>query len=314
MLTRDEMQGIYLLVLTPFKETGKFDERTFRSNIQKLSEYEIEGIATTGTLGEFHTLSWKDHKKLITALVEECEDADLHTVAGCSGINTEDTIKKTQFAQEAGVEVALNTIPYYTPVTDRECVQFWQDVSEACPGIGLMVYNNPKTTNYLVGANVFSEISQLSNVVGSKEIVGYTPDAPFTHWMDIVDVSDLAHFTCDPMTVPAMMYDASGLTSENFPLWPELYTEVYRACEEEDWDRAKKLHYKQVEFTNFVHQAFGFGDFTWFTVLKAAINQLGVIDGGYPNKPFLPIPEDIQVNAREKVLEKYGEEMNSEFI
>lgn len=306
MLSRKNMRGFYVLAPTPFTKSGEFDEETFRENIRRLCENDIQGIATTGTLGEFHTIPWRDHQRLIRALVDEAKGS-VATAPGCSGLNTEEVIMKTKFAQDAGADAAMNTVPFYTRITRDECVKYWNDVARACPDIGLVVYNNPETTKFLVDAGMFAELAKIPNICGSKEIVGYTPLADFSHWMSIVHAADLAFFCCDPVTVAATLYDAKGVTSENFALRPKLFLDVYKACIDKDWERAKKLHYQQVEFTNFVYQSFGFGQYNWFCVLKAALDNLGIIKGGYPRRPFIPVPEGLQTKAKKLVQNKYGD-------
>jgi hydratase-aldolase len=305
MLTRDSMKGLYVLVPTPFKASGEFDEELFRENTRTLCELDIQGIVATGTLGEFHSISWKDHQRLIRALVDEIKGR-IASVVGCSGLNTDDAIMKTKFAMECGADAAMNAVPFYTKITRDECIKYWRDLADACPDIGLMVYNNPETTKFLIDAEIFKELAKIPNVCGSKEIVGYTPMADFTHWMRIVRATDLAHMCCDPITVAALLYDGKGLTSENFALKPRLFTEVYKACERKDWEKAKKLHYEQMEFINFVQEAFGIRQYTWFCVLKAAMDAIGVIKGGYPHTPYIPVPEQLQEKAKRLVLEKYG--------
>lgn len=306
MLTRNSMKGIYVLVPTPFKKSGKFDVETFRENTRRLCEFDIQGIVTTGTLGEFHSIHWKDHQRLIKALVDEIKGG-IASVVGCSGLNTDEVIMKTKFAEDCGADAAMNTVPFYTKITRDECIKYWNDLAEACPNIGLIVYNNPETTKFLVDAEIFKEIVRVPNVCGSKEIVGYTPLATFTHWMSIVNATDLAHFCCDVITVPAMLYDAKGVTSENFALKPKLFLEVYKACRQKDWEKAKKLHYEQMEFISFVNKVFGIQQYNWFCVLKAALNAVGVIKGGFPHRPYIPVPEKIQKKAKIMVLEKYGD-------
>ena len=298
------MRGFYVLVPTPFTKSGEFDENTFRENVRTLCEFDIQGIATTGTLGEFHSIPWQDHQRLIKALVDETKSG-VATVVGCSGINTEETIKKTKFAQNSGADAAMNTVPFYTKVTQKECIKYWNDVAQACPDIGLIVYNNPETTKFLVSPDVYKELAKIPNVCGSKEIVGYTPQADFPYWMAIVNATNLAHFCCDPVTPPAMLYNAKGVTSENFAFDPKLFLEVFKACEAKDWDKAKRLHYEQMQLINSIYPEFGMGEYNWFCVLKAALNNLGVIKGGYPHQPYIPVPEKIQKKAVQALKKKY---------
>ena len=96
MLTRERMEGVYVLSPTPFKKSGEFDEEAFRENTRRLCEVGVHGITTTGTFGEFHTIPWPDHRRLIETLVEETKSG-VYTVPGCSGNNTDEAIMKTRF-------------------------------------------------------------------------------------------------------------------------------------------------------------------------------------------------------------------------
>jgi dihydrodipicolinate synthase/N-acetylneuraminate lyase len=305
MLTRKTMKGYYVLMPTPSTKEGDFDEETFRSNVRNICEQDIDGIVTTGTLGEFHTIRWKDHQRLMRALVEE-KKKRVAAVVGCSGINTEEAIMKTKYAQEVGVDAAMNAVPFYQAVTRDEAIKYWKDVAKACPDIGLVIYNNPVTTKVLLDASIIAELAKIPNMCGSKEITGYTPLSDFSHWMSIVKSSDLAFFCCDPILPTAYLYGAKGVTSENFALKPKLFAAAYRACLDKDWTKAKKLQAEQLEFTDFVYKAFGLGTYTWFCVLKAALDNVGIIKGGYPRDPFIPVPESVQKKGKELVNAKYG--------
>jgi dihydrodipicolinate synthase/N-acetylneuraminate lyase len=47
------------------------------------------------------------------------------------------------------------------------------------------------------------------------------------------------------------------------------------------------------------------GEYNWFCVLKAALNNLGVIKGGYPHQPYIPVPEKLQQKAVKALKKKY---------
>ena len=65
MLTRKTMSGVYVLPPTPFDAKRRFDEERMRSNVRRLCEAGVDAVVTTGSVGEFHTIRWEDHKKLI---------------------------------------------------------------------------------------------------------------------------------------------------------------------------------------------------------------------------------------------------------
>jgi len=300
VLTRGEMGGVYPLIPTPFTKSGDFKEEAFRENIRRLCDVGVHGIATTGTFGEFHTISWKDHQRLIKALVEEVKGGVV-TIAGCSGVNTDEAIMKTKYAQDCGADAVMNVTPYYERLTRDECVKYFKDLAQACPDIGIIVYNNPGTAKITVDADMFKEIATAPNVCGSKEIV-----SDFGHLLRIIKSTDLAHMHVDSLFVPMMMFGGKGVFSLAPVLTkPKLVLEAYNAAKEKNWEKAMKLQHEINEFNAFCHRAVG-GGYTWFCVTKTVVNAFGFVDAGYPRRPFIPVPDDVQAKAKKVILEKYG--------
>jgi 4-hydroxy-tetrahydrodipicolinate synthase len=103
------MKGVYVLPPTPFKKDGSFDEENLRENVRKLAEAGVDAVITTGSVGEFHTITWEDHKRLIKALSEATKENGIKGVAGCSGVNTDEAIKKVKFAEECGADAIMTS-------------------------------------------------------------------------------------------------------------------------------------------------------------------------------------------------------------
>lgn len=51
MLTRQNMKGLYVLVVTPFQDNFELDEGAFRSNVRELVRRGVDGIIANGTTG-----------------------------------------------------------------------------------------------------------------------------------------------------------------------------------------------------------------------------------------------------------------------
>jgi len=302
MLTRDQMSGIYALVPTPYTEKGRFDEGTFRENIRKLCESGIHGIATTGTVGEFNTIPWEDHKRLIKALVEEISKSErkVWAIAGCTGVNTKEAVKKTKFAEECGADAVMNVVPFYQRLNKKEIIRYWQDLAEACPNIGLIVYNNPLTGKVLHDAEIFSELSRIPNIIGSKETVN-----DFSHWISIIKASNLAHMHIDSLLVPTMMWGGKGCFSFIACIKPDLILKAYNACKKENWQEAIKLQYKLNELLS-PYNINGYdvkpgGD---PVVYKAFVESAGFLRCGPVGKPYLPLPKEVRQRLQQDVKDK----------
>src|SRR5512140_745167 len=87
----------------------------------------VNVITTTGSFGEFHTLLWEEHKKLIEATVAAVNKR-VPLFIGCTNLNPREAIRQARFAQEAGADGVLLGVPFYYQASVDNAVQFFHDV------------------------------------------------------------------------------------------------------------------------------------------------------------------------------------------
>jgi len=301
MLTRETMKGIYVIAPTPLGDDRRFDEERMRRNVQNLCEAGVDAIVTTGSVGEFHTITWEDHKRLIDVLVDEVSGGT-RAVAGCSGVNTEEAIKKTKYAQDCGADAVMNVSPYYVNVTEKELIGYWRDLAEACPDIGLIVYNNPYTAQ-LHTVETFKELAKIPSMCGSKEITTIKLQLEIMRYTDLTPMTatELDYFYA------TMKLGAKGIFSMSASMFPRFIVDMYRKCTEGKWDEVQRMQYKLKDVWNFLDGlefGQGYGAIPRF---KAYVNAFGVMDCGIPGKPFIPVPKDLVARYREEIEKKYPE-------
>lgn len=298
MLTREEARGIYVLVPTPLDSKGRFDEHTFRENVRKLCKSGVHGIATTGTVGEFYTLSWEDHKRLINALVDEASKCQkkLATIVGCSGLNTKEAIEKTSYAESQGVDAVMNVVPFYQKLWEWEVVEFWSDLAKACPNIGIFIYNNPLTGRVLHTREIYKKLAKYPNILGSKEVV-----TNFDHWLSLQDTG-LVHVHIDILFVPTMMWGAKGCFSGGACIRPHLLLKTYELCEQGEWEKAKELQLLINELMA-CHDRHDYPITPGGSaaVYKAFVEAGGFLKCGNPGKPYLPVGESVKLQIKKEL-------------
>jgi dihydrodipicolinate synthase/N-acetylneuraminate lyase len=113
MLTRENMDGLYVLVVTPFDDRFRLDTEGFRYNIRKLVRMGVDGIITTGTNGEFFVVNDEELRTISRITVEECQGTRTKVVVGASAVNTEVSIRRSRIAMEEGAEGVMNVVPFY---------------------------------------------------------------------------------------------------------------------------------------------------------------------------------------------------------
>jgi len=61
----EELKGLIVPVLTPFKASGAIDEHAFIRHLEFLAHHGVRRIMVNGTTGEFHSLLAKERKMLL---------------------------------------------------------------------------------------------------------------------------------------------------------------------------------------------------------------------------------------------------------
>jgi 4-hydroxy-tetrahydrodipicolinate synthase len=303
MLSRETMEGVYCLPPTPFDENGIFDEQALRENVRKLAAAGISAVVTTGSLGEFHTISWPDHQRLAKALAEECRAAGIVSVCGCSGVNTDEAIMKTSAAEKAGCDAVMNVSPYYVNLTRAELVKFWHDLAEACPKIGITIYNNPQTAQ-LHDVETYRQILDIKTLCGSKEA-----HYDWSLWVNLHrNFPELGLFTAtEPeWVIPTLKMGARGFFTMIGAGIPHFIVELYQTCKKGQWDKAQKMVDRWQEMARdiasqpFLH-GYGLGGH------KAKINAFGFLRCGYMRRPFISVPKENEAKLAEYIHSKHAD-------
>ncbi|HIJ65981.1 MAG TPA: dihydrodipicolinate synthase family protein [Candidatus Hydrogenedentes bacterium] len=294
MLTRETMRGLYALPPTPFTPDGEFDEDSFRQNVRTLVEAGVDAVVTTGSNGEFHTMRWEMLERLIPALVEETPD-HVMAVAGCSAVHTEEAIRRTRFAMECGADAVMNVSPFYIELTQRELIGFWQELSGACPDIGIIVYNNVKTAQ-LHDIPVFKALAKLPNICGSKE--GHTN---YTLMMDLMHETDLAHMTSTELDwfVSTMHMGAKGVFSMSASIFPRYMVKLMNTCKEGRWDDAIRMQRWLRIAWDSLRDHPALEGYHMIAKFKAFVNAAGHLKCGKNRKPFISVTDEHQAALTE---------------
>jgi len=306
MLTRETMGGIYAIPPTPFNKNGEFDEENFRQNVRTLCEIGARGVVTTGSVGEFHTIRWEDHQRLIEALVAETRGKPTISIAGCSGVNTDEAIKKAKFAEECGADAVMNVSPYYVRLTPRELVKFWRDLAEACPSIGIIVYNNPGTAQ-IHDVEIFRELAKIPSMCGSKEA-----HHDFGLWYRLHYEGKLAHMTATELTwfVPTMKLGSKGIFSMSAAMCPGYILKLYESCRNNDWEQATRMQFRLHDVWRTLDSLDMLAGYHALARFKAYVNAFGFLSCGITRKPFIPVPDDIQKRLTDYVQKEFNDLIN----
>ena len=169
MLTEQQIQGIYVPVITPFTKDNQLDIPSFRNYITHMANSGIHGLVINGTTGESPTVSWDEVEQLVQVTKETLQSINksIPIVAGTGTNDTASTVKRTQMAGELGADAVLVVTPYYNRPTEEGIYEHFRVTAEV--GVPIIVYEIPARTGVRVSVDTMKRIMNLDGVIGLKD-------------------------------------------------------------------------------------------------------------------------------------------------
>lgn len=262
-------------------------------------------IATTGSFGECHTLLWEEFQKLAEATVAAARRR-VPVVIGCTSLNTRETLRKMKFAADAGADAVLCGVPFYFPPTLENAAQFYLDLADAFPKLGIVIYHNPPLHHVTLAPSIFEKLATRPNIVAMKDS-HRTPIA----FMDLMKIAKgrISVFCNQSQCYPYMMLGAVGCWSISAWQGPWPVLRLLDACRAGDWQTAERICLD----LNAAAKAPGrTGDLFWReNAHKLAVNESGYCNAGPLRPPFRVVPPEILEHAKQqaaawkRLCEKY---------
>ena len=232
-------KGAIVAIVTPFKN-GEIDEEVLRELIEFQIENGTDGIVPCGTTGESATLSHKEHDKVIEITVNAVNKR-VPVIAGTGSNSTQEAIRLTKHAYEAGADGALMVSPYYNRPTQEGLYQHYKAVAGEV-SIPIFPYNVPSRTGSNILPETVARLSKISNIVGIKEATGDLKQV--SKVIELCD-DDFVVLSGDDFTVlPILEVGGKGIISVISNVVPADMAGMIDAFEAGDMAKAKELYYK----------------------------------------------------------------------
>ena len=161
MLTAKDLRGVVAMMPAFTTKNGgdpeaedTIDADACATAVDKIIRDGVDAIATMGSFGECHTLLWKEKKKLTEATIAAVKKR-VPVLIGCTTLNTRETMREVRFAQQAGADGVLCGVPFYYPSTADNAAQFYLDLADAFPRMGIGIYHNPPIHRVTIPVDAF---------------------------------------------------------------------------------------------------------------------------------------------------------------
>ena len=162
-------------LVTPFKQ-GKIDEDAVQSLVKWHIKQGSHGLVVAGTTGESSTLTWEEHRLVITRGVEAA-NGKIPVIAGAGSNNTAEALRAIKFLGEVGVDGALVVAPYYNKPSQQGIIEHYTTLNNASM-VPIIIYNIPSRSAVDITVETMSALSHLSRVIGVKDTTGILERVP----------------------------------------------------------------------------------------------------------------------------------------
>jgi 4-hydroxy-tetrahydrodipicolinate synthase len=286
-------RGSIVAMVTPFKN-GKVDEKALRELIEFQVTNGTDGIVPCGTTGESATLSHEEHDRVIEITIDAVKKR-VPVIAGTGSNSTEEALRLTRHAYEAGADGALLVCPYYNKPSQEGMYRHFKAVAESVP-LPMVLYNIQGRTGVNLLPETVARLAEIDTIVGIKEASGSLKQMSEVINCCPADFDVLSGD--DVLTLPLLALGGRGVISVVCNVAPADMAAMIDAFDASDLKKARELHYRMAPLMDVLFIE------TNPVPVKTALAMMGRIEGGL-RLPLCGLAEGNERKLR-KALQDYG--------
>jgi 4-hydroxy-tetrahydrodipicolinate synthase len=251
---------------TPLAKDGSIDRAGIRTLVDFLVEGGIDGLFPLGTSGEFALLTREERRAVVGAVVDRA-NGRVPVFAGVSDPCTENIMRFSADAKDAGADGVIATPPYYYTTTNEALYEHFRLIAEEVD-LPLMLYNIPEWTHVFVPPEVVGPLAEGGHIVGMK----YTEYNLLNLLRFVKGVGDkIAIFTgSDALAYTNLEFGGSGAIIGVANVDPKTAAKIYDGYRSGDLQSARDAQLKLLPLI----QAIGVGKFP--AGLKETMKLIGM--------------------------------------
>jgi 4-hydroxy-tetrahydrodipicolinate synthase len=169
MELRDRLQGLWLPLVTPFRD-GEIDEPSLRRLITHYAQGPIDGLILAATSGEGMTLDVTELERLVT-LTRAAMASSKRYLPICLGLSGAGTRKMLDTLDETAawpIDGYLIASPYYLRPSQRGLLQHFTALADHASW-PIVLYNIPYRTAVNLTNETLLRLAEHPNIVGMKD-------------------------------------------------------------------------------------------------------------------------------------------------
>lgn len=299
MITASELRGVMVMMpafATPngaeLRARSTIDVDNLQDAVNRMIGDGADVIATTGSFGEFHTLLWDEFETLARATADAVKKR-VPLFIGCTALNSREVLKRMEVARDAGADGVLVGVPFYFPSSVDNAVQFYHDIAELFPDLGIMIYHNPPLHHIHIPVDAIRRILERPNVVAMKD--SHRTPVEFIR-LNRVARGRMTVFVNQVQYYPFASLGATACWSIEAWMGPWPVLRLRDAIREGNAELAEEITLELA--ANGISAP---SDLTWReTAMKIAIGYAGYCRPGPLRPPFVNIPAAVDEAARRR--------------
>ena len=303
-LTRDNLNGVWAAIATPFDDDDRFAEGVFRENVRRLHAAGVHGIYTTDSDGEFYAIELDEYRRIVDAFADEAQRLGVPTQVGVTWSHTRGIVDRLRHAADRGILGAHVGHPFFMPMSPDSYRVFWEDVRSAVPeAFALIHYNTPRAHNLQSGPDYAVLRREIPNLVGTKHVGADVPE-----FMRLVAAApDLSHFTGEHAWTPFALFGARGIYSWFANFNPRYLVEWHDDLAAGRWEAAKLRQQRMhafMEASRILHEG---GNLHGILGKAIAAWSPFLVSNNRTRRPYLPVREETLRRFRRVVDEEFAD-------
>jgi len=139
-LTKNQLKGIWVPVVTPFKN-NELDLEALSKLTKSLVESNVHGLVACSTTGEFGSLSFIEQTKVIETVLNTANNK-VPVLVGINGMGTHELIKHAQTLANLDISGFLIAPPPFVRPSQEGLIQHFNHLADATSK-SVVLYNVP---------------------------------------------------------------------------------------------------------------------------------------------------------------------------
>ncbi len=304
-LTPDDVVGIVGILPTPstpdadhWSCTASVDLEETARMVATIASAGVTTLMTCGSFGEGPSLLPEENEDFTDCIAQTLGGRGL-LFAGVTTLNTRETIRRARRLVEIGADGLFLGRPMWMALDPAGIVRYYRDVTEALPGVPIVVYDNSFAFKGKIDTPTYAALSEIPEIVATKHIGGPSMADDLraaAGRMRVLPVdSQWAAFARE------FPEEARACWTGNVADGPEPLVALAVAVERRDWALAERICERMAwaqapmfpggKLENFV-------DYN-IPIAHARLEGSRLVKSGPPRPPYTHAPEDYMEGGRE---------------